>query len=140
MRKAVASSVSGGCLCGAVRYRAAGPATHPTLCHCASCRRAAGSPAVAWVTFPAASFAFERGEPAEVRTSPPVLRTFCARCGTPLTYRHEGFAGEVDVTTASLDAPAAFPPADHTWWSERVPWARFDDPLPRFERSRGEGR
>ena len=132
------SSASGGCLCGAVRYRATGPATHPTLCHCASCRRAAGAPAVAWVTFPSASFSFERGEPASFRSSPPVVRTSCGRCGTALTYRHDDFADGVDVTTASLDDPTPFPPADHTWWSERVPWLRFDDGLPRFERSRGD--
>jgi hypothetical protein len=135
----VASSVAGGCLCGAVRYRAAGAATHPTLCHCASCRRAAGAPAVAWVTFAAAAFAFEAGAPAALRSSPQVVRTFCARCGTALTYRHADFPDEVDVTTASLDDPAAFPPADHTWWSERVAWLRFDEALPRFARSRSEG-
>jgi hypothetical protein len=135
----VASSAQGGCLCGAVRYRASGLVTNSTLCHCGSCRRSAGAPAVAWVTFPAASFVFERGAPAAFRSSPPVVRTRCGSCGTPLTYRHERFADEIDVTTASLDDPAAFPPADHTWWSERVPWLRWDDALPRFARSRSEG-
>jgi hypothetical protein len=136
--RTAASNVAGGCRCGAVRYRADGPATHPTLCHCASCRRAAGAPVVAWVTFPAATFAFDRGEPVRFRSSPAVERTFCGRCGTALTYRHRDFAAEVDVTTASLDDPAAFPPADHTWVSERLPWLDPRDTLPRFARSRSE--
>jgi hypothetical protein len=67
------------------------------------------------------------------------VRRFCGACGTPLTYEHADFAGEVDVTAASLDEPAAFPPADHTWWSERVAWLALDDGRPRFLRSRSGG-
>ena len=130
------SIIEGGCLCRAVRYRATGAASHPTLCHCNSCRRAAGAPVVAWVTFPFTSFTFTSGAPARHRSSPPVERTFCPRCGTPLTYRHSKHPKEIDVTSASLDDPAAFPPADHTWTSERIPWLELGDHLPRHERSR----
>ena len=129
-------SIEGGCLCGAVRYRASGAEWNPTLCHCSSCRRAAGAPVVAWVTFPPAEFAFTQGAPARHRSSPPVERTFCARCGTPLTYQHTSFPNELDVTIASLDDPAAFPPADHTWTSERIAWLELCDDLPRHARSR----
>ena len=85
----LAEAFEGGCLCGALRYRATGEARFSTLCHCASCRRAAGAPAVAWVTFAEGSFAFTRGEPVQFRSSPPVVRSFCGRCGTPLSYRHD---------------------------------------------------
>jgi len=129
-------TVEGGCLCGAVRYRASGAESNPTLCHCGSCRRAAGAPVVAWVTFPPAAFAFIRGEPTRFRSSPPVERTFCPRCGTSLTYQHTDFPNEMDVTIASLDDPAAFPPADHTWTSERVAWLELGDRLPQLARSR----
>jgi hypothetical protein len=132
-RRAIAE---GGCLCGAVRYRASGDATHPTLCHCRSCRRAAGAPLVAWVTFPVAGFAFEKGTPARYRSSPPVERTFCGACGTPLTYQHASFPDEIDISVASFDEPAAFPPADHTWTSEKIAWLELGDALPRFPRSR----
>jgi hypothetical protein len=134
----VDESFDGGCLCGAVRYRATGAPGLPTLCHCASCRRAAGAPAVAWVTFAPERFAFVRGEPARFRSSPPVVRSFCGRCGTPLTYVHEAFAG-VDVTTGSLDAPERCPPVDHTWTSERLPWWRPEPRWPELPRSRVEG-
>ena len=129
----------GGCLCGAVRYRAAGQPSLATLCHCASCRRAAGAPAVAWVTFPAAEFRFTRGEPAGFRSSPPVTRRFCGRCGTPLTYEHEAFPGGTDVTTASLDAPERCPPLDHTWTSERLAWWRPEPRWPELPKGRSEG-
>jgi catechol 2,3-dioxygenase-like lactoylglutathione lyase family enzyme len=136
--RSVDESFEGGCLCGAVRYRATGAPGAPTLCHCTSCRRAAGAPAVAWVTFAPERFAFVRGEPARHRSSPPVVRSFCGRCGTPLTYVHEAFRG-VDVTTASLDAPERCPPADHTWVSERLRWWRPEPRWPEHPRSRAEG-
>jgi len=135
----VSGGFAGGCLCGAVRYRATGAARFATLCHCASCRRAGGAPAVAWVTFAAEAFAFTQGEPARFRSSAPVMREFCGRCGTPLTYRHEAFAAAVDVTTASLDEPERCPPRDHTWASERISWWRPEPRWPEFPRSRFEG-
>lgn len=135
----MASSFEGGCLCGAVRYRATGATSHPTLCHCVSCRKACAAPLVAWVTFPKEGFAFVRGEPGRFRSSEPVERTFCGRCGTPLTYAHDDFPDAMDVTTCSLDDPSAFPPADHTFTSQRLPWMAADEGLPSFPRSRYEG-
>jgi glyoxylase I family protein len=132
----VTESVEGGCLCGAIRYRASGAARFATLCHCRSCRRTAGAPAVAWVTFPRGSFAITRGEPACHRSSPPVQRRFCGRCGSPLTYEHDAFADAVDVTTASFDEPERFPPVDHTWVSDRLRWWRPEPRWPEFARSR----
>lgn len=127
---------TGGCLCGALRYRATGTPRFATLCHCPSCRRAAGAPAVAWVSFPAEGFAFTSGEPVRFRSSPPVRRSFCGRCGTPLGYEHEAFPQAVDVTTASLDEPERCPPLDHTWVSERLAWWRPEPRWPEFPRSR----
>jgi catechol 2,3-dioxygenase-like lactoylglutathione lyase family enzyme len=134
-----AAAFEGGCLCGAVRYRATGPARFATLCHCTSCRRAAGAPAVAWVSFAAEAFAFTRGAPVRFRSSPPVVRAFCGGCGTPLTYEHAAFAGLVDVTTASLDEPERCAPRDHTWTSERLPWWRPEPRWPELRRSRDAG-
>src|SRR5713226_4661114 len=110
-------TAEGGCLCGAIRYRAVGEATNATLCHCRTCRKAAGAPIVAWVTFQANDFSFVSGEPVQFRSSPKVLRAFCGACGTPLTYVNENFPLGVDVTVCSLDDPARFEPADHTWVS-----------------------
>jgi len=130
-------SFEGGCLCGAVRYRAEGAPTSPTLCHCASCRRASGAPAVAWVTFSKERFVFTSGAPARHRSSPPVVRSFCGRCGTALGYERDDLPREIDVTIASLDEPERCTPADHTWTKERLPWWRPEPRWPEFARSRG---
>ena len=52
----------GGCFCGAIRYRAEGAPSNSMICHCKTCRRVAGAPAVAWLTFPVGNFRFIRGE------------------------------------------------------------------------------
>src|SRR5687768_6547845 len=93
----------GGCLCGKIRYRITGKPTNSMVCHCQTCRRTAGSPVVAWVTFPKARFQLSRGNPSEFHSTPSVRRTFCGGCGTPLTYEHEGSTGSIDITTCSLD-------------------------------------
>jgi hypothetical protein len=122
----------GGCACGAIRYRVEGQPTNTMICHCRTCRRVAAAPVVAWVTFPASRFELLEGHPAEFRSSPPVRRTFCAACGTPLTYEHGDAGGYVDVTTCSLDNSELFPPTHHSWLSHDIAWLRFGDGLPAF--------
>ena len=127
--------LEGGCLCGAVRYRAAGKAKVKALCHCRSCRLAAGGTSVAWVVMPAAGFAWADGaEPQRFESSPGVERTFCGRCGTSLTYAAERRVEWIDVTSASLDAPEAGAPTLEIWTSERLSWSPPNPALPQYER------
>ena len=123
---------SGGCLCGAVRFEVSGPGSNLCYCHCNSCRRAAGAPAVAWGTFAYGGFRVTRGTLTEYRSSPPVRRGFCAACGGALTYRHEARAGEIDVTLASLDEAASLAPRMHVWVGDKLPWVLIADDLPQF--------
>jgi hypothetical protein len=132
-------SLTGGCLCGAVRYRCEPPARSATFCHCTSCRRAAGAHAVAWFTVPASRLVFTQGQPAIYRSSAPVRRGFCARCGTQLTYQHDSSADEIDVTIGSLDEPDRVAPATHIWMEDAARWDRPNDGLPCHARSRSEG-
>ena len=62
--------IEGGCLCGAIRYRIE-DGEHPAAnCHCTLCRRASGAPFVSWLVVPEAAFAFTRGEPRLLRSTP----------------------------------------------------------------------
>src|SRR5688500_16383629 len=114
--------IQGGCFCGTIRYQATARPTEQTVCHCANCRRAAGAQSVAWVTVPLERFAYLRGTPASFRAENGAEWSFCARCGTTLTYRTDRRPGELDVTTGSLDDPAAFPPTKDTNLDARLPW------------------
>ena len=128
-------TIEGGCFCGAIRYRATAEPTARTLCHCESCRRAAGAPTVAWVIFPAAAFAIVAGTLREHRSSEHVTRSFCGDCGTPLVYRSDRRPDVVDVPTATLDEPDAFAPEREIWTGEKLAWETLNDALPQFPRS-----
>jgi hypothetical protein len=131
------SEITGRCFCGTVAF-SAGPALYaPTLCHCASCRRASGAHAVGWVTVAAEQFEFVQGEPRVYHSSRDVTRTFCGTCGSPLTYQHQSRGGEIDITIGTLDAPDDYAPVDHIWMEDALGWDRPGDGLPQLPQRRG---
>ena len=124
--------IEGGCLCRAVRYRVNGGPIVTSLCHCRSCRLAAGAPSVAWVIFRSSEFAFSAGQPTRFRSSPAVIRTFCGQCGTSLTYQRDTEPDTVDVTTASLDLPDDFAPTREIWVAHKLAWEQLNDNFPQY--------
>lgn len=132
---AAASVLTGGCLCGAIRYEARGAPLHRTVCHCSICRRAAGAPMVAWFTVKPADFAFTAGRPISYRSSAKARRSFCPVCGTQLTFKMDAL-DEIDVTACSLDRPEALPPHDHTYVASQLGWVHLADGLPRYDEAR----
>jgi hypothetical protein len=130
-----AMRLTGGCLCGAIRYQALGAPFHQTVCHCSMCRRSAGAPMVAWFSVEPANFAITAGQPSQYRSSERAVRSCCPTCGTQLTFKHDGL-DEIDVTVCSLDDAAAVAPNDHTYVSSQLPWVHLNDGLPRYDEAR----
>ncbi|WP_066338683.1 GFA family protein [Azohydromonas lata] len=124
--------LTGGCLCGAVRYEAGGTPFNLTMCHCATCRRASGAPLVAWFSVPKHEFRLVQGTPARFSSSAQGMRSFCKDCGSALTFENSDLPEEIDVTICTLDQPEQCPPADHTWVSRQLPWISMDDGLPGY--------
>jgi hypothetical protein len=127
--------MTGGCLCGEIRYVITAEPRATTFCHCRSCRLATGAPAVAWVVLRRGELTFERGTPTAFRSSPHVERTFCGRCGTSLTYYRDDYPDAIDVLTATIDAPDPFPPTREIWLDEKLAWMVSNDELERFRQS-----
>jgi len=77
--------VTGGCMCGAVRYEA--PAPHSVIyCHCKDCRRHSGAPVVSFVGYLKSDVKWT-GEARNIyKSSEKIERGFCNKCGTPLTW------------------------------------------------------
>jgi len=121
----------GGCLCGAVRYKVTGAPSWSGICHCRACRKAAGAPSVAWLTFDRRNFMLLRGDPGRFVSSSGVVRTFCAACGTSLTYATEDRPREIDVTTISFDDETVLAPTVEIWISHKVSWEAADPTRPR---------
>ena len=128
--------VSGNCFCGYIRYEAGGTPFSETNCHCSICRRTSGAPFVSWFSVPVSEFRVIAGEPSSFRSSEHGTRTFCPRCGTPLTFTSTRSAAELDITTCSLENPEALPPKDHTRTSAMLGWLKLADELPEFPGAR----
>jgi hypothetical protein len=125
----------GGCLCGAVRYLATARSVRGVICHCSMCRKHSGAPALAFVHFPVAAFAWLKAEPKWYRSSKYAQRGFCAACGSTVAMREEVLADRVQVCVGSLDEPNRVQINDHVWTQERVSWFDLKDDLPRFPQS-----
>ena len=129
--------LTGRCLCGAVRYEYEGAPPEVFHCHCESCRRHASSPITAFlVNVEAAALRFTATRPKEFQSSPGVWRSFCADCGSPVTYRSQRHPGKVDVYVGTLTDPTAVRPTGHVHSGEQLPWFETLDDLPRFHASR----
>jgi len=98
--------LSGGCQCGAVRYRADGVLDEAGVCHCRMCQKASGNFGMAF--FSAPELTFTRGTPGTFESSPGIHRGFCQNCGSPLFMQVEG--KPYDMTVGSLDHPDDLPP------------------------------
>jgi len=122
----------GGCLCGAIRYRLTGEPVALSLCHCRTCRLAAGAPSVAWVVVRSSELMFLAGTPTPFESSPGVLRTFCGRCGTSLTYQRDLESETIDVTTATLDSADAFAPTLEIWTAQKLAWESLNSRLRQY--------
>lgn len=120
---------TGGCLCGAVRYRADADPHYASYGHCGMCRKASGAPFVGFVEFPKGAVAWTEGTPAAYQSSPGVVRRFCARCGSALTFEADGI---VFMTQGSLDAPERVSFDCHTYTQSKLPGMDLADGLPRF--------
>jgi hypothetical protein len=131
--------LTGGCRCGAVRYRAEveDPSRHG-LCHCEDCRRSAGAPAVAWLAVPKGSFAVTLGEATRWDGENGAERYFCGRCGTGLYYFNAAvLPGIADIQSATLDAPEPYAPSVQIQCAERLGYMAKLGALPEFERFPG---
>jgi hypothetical protein len=121
--------LTGGCLCGAVRYTVRGPFSDSAYCHCRMCQRSAGAPVLAWFTISQANLSVTKGKLKTYVSSAKGRRDFCPDCGTQILFQGED-SNLIDVTTASLDEPHHVPPQFHIWRTSRVEWFDTSDGLP----------
>lgn len=124
---------AGGCQCGAVRYRLEAEPRSVAVCHCRMCQRATGTPIYAVMVMDRDAVAWTRGAPTWFASSDVAERGFCPACGTHLAFRFVADhprAGDLDITLASLDDPAAYEPRLETGIESRAEWVTRLGTLP----------
>jgi hypothetical protein len=130
--------LTGGCLCGAVRYGFSGEPDFALLCHCRDCQKQTGSAFTAGWRLPAAGFRVTQGTPKlyvkKSDSGNEVTRAFCPDCGSPLFLRVSARPDLVAIRAGSLDDPSLFRPEANIFTASAQPWDHLDPALPNFPR------
>lgn len=116
-----ASPLTGGCQCGAVRFRI-GRLGRATICHCRMCQKAFGSLFGPLVS--AFDVEWTRGEPKYFESSDKIKRGFCGHCGTPLTYEEIGRPPEqqIEIAIGAFDDPTRAAPVLQVNLNDKLPF------------------
>ncbi len=118
---------SGGCQCGAVRFRVEGALGDPSVCHCRMCQKASGNFYAALVSVRGAKLDWTRGERKTFRSSNYGSRGFCGECGTPLTYEApDGLA----LAIGAFDDPSLLAPQIQWGVEAKLPYVDHIPELP----------
>ena len=125
--------ITGGCLCGAIRYRYDGTLGAAFNCHCSICRRSAGAPFLAWMTLNSAGLTFDEGAPKYRHSTERGRRGFCPDCGTQLFFVFDDEPELIYSTVASHDRPNETPPKVDLYARDRLAWVVRDEALDRFD-------
>ena len=131
--------ITGGCLCGRVRYELSGPPLDMGTCHCRNCQRWSGSSFHCGVAFALTDLRFTQNQPVWYKSSSIMERGFCPGCGSPLVFRYlvsienplTANPGTVWISVGSLDEPEIRSPDWHFGVEGQLSWVKFDDGLPR---------
>jgi hypothetical protein len=121
--------LTGGCLCGRVRYEARPDHREGYYCHCRMCQLAFGNLRAAYLNLRVDQVRWTTEPPAEYASSKIARRGFCPTCGTPLSFHFVD--GEfMDLSVGSLDDPGALTPTEHWGIETRVGAWHVPDGLP----------
>jgi hypothetical protein len=121
--------LTGGCLCGAVRFEARPERREGYYCHCRMCQLAFGNTRASFINLRKDQVTWSGTAPTEYASSSFALRGFCNRCGTPLSFAYDGSL-RMDLSVGSFDDPAALTPVSHFAVESRVANWHADDGLP----------
>ncbi|WP_407886433.1 GFA family protein [Scytonema sp. NUACC26] len=132
--------VTGGCLCGFVRYEYSGELRLANYCHCNDCRKTTGSAFNIGIKVDALKLRVITGHVKSYTKTAgsgnTIAREFCPECGSPLFTRAFAKPEFVWIKAGSLDDPTLVKPTYQIWSDRAVPWAYIDADLPSFPGNR----
>jgi hypothetical protein len=128
------ATVTGGCLCGLVRFEIGLPTLFCAHCHCSMCRKAHGAGFVTWIGVPYARFRITSGEDALRRydSSEHGWRRFCGQCGSSMLCESSAHPDHIAVALGALDGDIDRAPSLHIFVDDRAGFVTIGDGLPRL--------
>ena len=118
-------SLTGGCICGQVKYQIIDKPLFTQACHCKDCKVLTGSSYVVnssilentlIVEGEVSSTELKAGSGASYKTY------FCTKCGTYVYADYDSAVGRLTVRTKTLDNSEKFPPQVHIFTKDKDPW------------------
>jgi hypothetical protein len=129
-------AVTGGCLCGGVRYEVTAPFLRAGHCHCSRCRRHSGAAVCTQGRVRSGDFRLLSGADL-VRVYRPAgdaaVKAFCSVCGSSLfggNWPEPDAKGEISIRLGTVDGDPGIRPQYHTFVDSRAPWDEITDDLP----------
>ena len=130
-------TMTGGCLCGAIRYESSGEPVFALQCHCRDCQRSSGTAYIAAVRVPSAGFRITKGTPkcyvAKSDAGNEITRTFCGDCGSPLYVQVSTRLDLVGLRVGTLDDPSWFHAEADIFVRSAQPWDHMDPAIPKYD-------
>ncbi len=131
--------LTGGCLCGGVRFEVSEPLVSAGYCHCTRCRRRTGTAASVQGRIAPGSLTITAGEEL-VRVYEPddgFTKLFCSKCGSSLFSRHPDHPEVMSVRFGAFDGDPGIRPSYRAYVAYAAPWEPLpDDGLPRYPEGR----
>ena len=124
------TSLTGGCLCGAIRYTVNQPVTQLRACHCTHCQKSSGAAGTVNAVLRSTAFQITKGTPrrfdAKADSGRTLHRFFCGDCGSPIYSQRETNPGMVVVRAGTLDSGEGMKITANIWTKSARPWAYID--------------
>jgi hypothetical protein len=131
--------LTGGCLCGGVRFEVSAPLVRANYCHCTRCQRRSGCGAAVTAATVRGSFSVTQGSELLKGYEPPgggFTKVFCSHCGGHLYSHNPTDPEELGVRMGAFDGDPGIRPGLHQWVDSAAVWEPIpDDGLPRYPQS-----
>jgi hypothetical protein len=129
-------AMTGGCVCGALRYRAEGEPLVQGLCHCRNCQRLGGGGHTGFICFPESAVTVEGASRPHGMTGSSgktATRHACPICMSLVFGTAEVMPGQVNLYAGSLDDTSLFKPRIAIFTRSRPAWDTSSAGLRCFE-------
>jgi len=136
-----AAPLTGGCLCGAVRYTLTAPIRRAVNCHCTRCRKISGAAFQTIFLVRKDDFRLDAGEGelSSYVVSEVATKHFCRTCGTAVYSSLTRLPKHVLLPLGSLDDPKLVTPEINIHCEKMLPWVKEIGAMPLYPRSAEEG-
>jgi hypothetical protein len=132
--------ITGGCLCGKVRYSADVEPTFTGVCHCRNCQKESGSAFTIVIGIPQPALSVQgdlktfedKGDSGKA-----MLRRFCPICGSTVMDEAEAMPGVIMVQVGTLDDPSWVKPAMQIYCDSAQPWVQLGGEMQHFAKMPG---